>query len=137
MMIFNIIKANKELKQLAEDKLELVKQMEVLKKDLTDVQDTIGNFMVEKQTYEKQMADLKESHTVELANLTNKFTAEINELNTSIINEKNSSARKAQNSVASIGVLETEIKVTPNELLASSMNKKNKYTVIDHSVKNK
>lgn len=110
MLFLNVIKANKAITELTYEKDGLLKQIENLTKDLTEAQDVIGNFMVEKEGFDKVKADLKAEYEAKEA-----------QLNKNLEETKASVNSEASNIVAALGVEPDAIKVEPKALSPSDI----------------
>jgi hypothetical protein len=99
MNIFNVIKASKTIAEQTRQITEWSEKYSILEKDLKEAQDTIGNFMAEKETFSKQLEDLKAEYEAKL----NVASAEV-ELT------KNSLNNEVTKKLASVGIQEGEVK---------------------------
>ena len=102
-MIFNIVKANGQIKELNTANAELVKQLEAVRLELGEAQDVIGSFMTEKEGMDKRISDMKAEYEAKLSTLQNEI-AKANE----------SASEKAKLIVSSIGVEPETVKVSIN-----------------------
>jgi len=129
-MNLNIFQKSKELAELQTNYKALVEKNELLAKDLKETQDTIGNFMVEKETFTKQMEDLKTSHASQLETIKNEYEAKIKDLTEKTVVAEASAGEEAIHLISSVGVAPETIKVTAQELNSNNVNKRFKVTTV-------
>ena len=85
-------------------------------KKITELQDTIGKFMEEKETFNKQMEDLKSEYENKIKSLTEIKDKEVENLEQVVVDTTNSTEDRAVDLVASLGVQPDLVKVTNSEV---------------------
>lgn len=111
-MRFNVFTALTQVKELEAEKKNLLNKIEGLEKDLTEAQDVIGNFMVEKKTFDDTMNKIKAEHTAEIEKLTKDHQEKIRGLEEQLTKVDASTSQKASELVASMGVSQDELPVS-------------------------
>ncbi len=108
----------KTIEALTQSNEEWMSKYQSLEKQLTEAQDTIGNFMVEKENHEKALTDMKADYEGKLAKLVEETNKTISDKEASVEQAEESAEAKAAAIVANIGIPADEIpKVISNEII--------------------
>jgi chromosome segregation ATPase len=129
-MIFNAIKLNKALADSKTENLALISQLADAQKQLTEAQDTIGDFMVKSKEYDTNVETLKTEHTAALDKVTTELNATIQALELKVSESTISAEAQAAAKLASIGVSLDELPVVSPDEQSPSTTKG--YKVIVH-----
>ncbi len=98
-MQLNIFKSQATIDALTADNKGWADKYQTIEKQLTEAQDTIGNFMAEKEKFNTQLETLKKEHQAEIDKLTVKNVETVNSVNEVVTTQ-----------LASLGVPEGAIK---------------------------
>lgn len=117
MSIFkNIFGANKEITRLNTVINEWVERGSTYEKQINELQDTIGKFMVEKESFTKQIEDLKAEQASKLTEVIEQKDKEVSNLVEVVKETTNSVEDKAIDLVASLGVEPNKVSISSTEV---------------------
>jgi len=108
--IKDFLKAPTLVKELTASNTEWLNKYALVEKDLKEAQDTIGNFMAEKETFNKQLETLKAEYEAKISTMVSEHTANVAELTAKVEDTKTSVVSEVTKKMASIGIPEGLVK---------------------------
>lgn len=134
MKIFNILRANEEVKNLTEQVSDLTKLNEQLTKEVELLKQREAAYTIGVQDWASEKENLIKGNEQAISELKAKYEKEIEDLKNTVKEEQASVSAKAASLVASIGLEPDTVKVSPNEINGNGMVK-SPYQYIDHQNK--
>ena len=129
-MTINVIKLNKDVETLTADKAALVTKVTELETMVENLQNMSKDMTEAQATHNTVIETMKTEHEKQLSDIKAEYEAKIQNLEKSKNEEALTTANKAADIVASLGVEPEAIKVTPKEV--ATQTKPQTYKVVSY-----